>query len=239
MELISGGVCDVVWDSEMKSKAMVFFKSSSDRINPLRKFNDEIHDMILELDNMKEAVRLREIEKIRGHMPADQSLSNSRLVVDGNMQVSQSVPSHGLFDESRRAGLEILLGGRGFRVQRLVKGDALTVRALAGTDEYAKKKLAEKAGMYIVAVSTTVSTFSLTRESIKYLPDKLRMAFERHAMEHLDYDMSVKDIDWAGFTAWQKRKIAYYEEFLTKRKEYIDHRNNTPEESLQESFSQL
>lgn len=42
---------------------------------------------------------------------------------------------------------------------------------------------------------------------------------------YFDYDRNIDSIDKEGFVEFEKQKIAYYEDFLSKRKEYIEHKN--------------
>lgn len=44
---------------------------------------------------------------------------------------------------------------------------------------------------------------------------------------YFDYDRNIDSIDREGFIEFEKQKIAYYEDFLSKRKEYIEHKNTS------------
>jgi CRP-like cAMP-binding protein len=209
MLIIADGICDVEWlPEEVRGKNMTkMIKSlteSKSLINPLNKFSSVLHEYI-----------------------------------------------------SRNCDPKNSKGGKGgFKVQRLMKGDALTVRATSGVfisardaqanyelkksqttgtevDEWQEKQSKKrndffeslKAQMRIEAASVQVRVFELHSDSIQYLPYNIKKAFLEDSVKYLDYDMNIQGVDTEDFNEWQNRKAAYYEEFLSKRKELIANRN--------------
>jgi len=185
MQLISTGICDVVWTTTMDKDALKVKKFKLD--NPLGKFSTEIHEIIQDMENHKEEALALNLTRTPG--------------------------------EKDETGLTQFMGIQGFRVQRLIKGDALTVRALSS------KVLSSMSAMSVVAASSIVKTYELHKKKLPFLPPAIREAFDIEAGTYFDYDMHITDIDYEGFKEWENRKIAYYEEFLSKRKEFIDSKN--------------
>lgn len=66
-----------------------------------------------------------------------------------------------------------LLSKQGFRVQRLIKGDAITIRGLSPPDSYSHKSTSND--IWIVAGSNLVKTYELDREKVKFLPPEIRV----------------------------------------------------------------
>lgn len=53
----------------------------------------------------------------------------------------------------------------------------------------------------------------------------MKNVFMYDSSGYFDYDRNIDSIDREGFIEFEKQKIAYYEDFLSKRKEYIEHKN--------------
>lgn len=122
---------------------------------------------------------------------------------------------------STSARLRNKLNKAAFVVQRLLKGDALTVRALTMPMSF---KTVSPAFLSIVA-STPVRVYTLAPSALPMFPPNIRKAFQMDSGTYLDYDMFIDDIDLDAYKEWEMKKVSYYEEFLQVRKEYIEDRN--------------
>lgn len=71
-------------------------------------------------------------------------------------------------------------GRKGFKVQRLTKGDAITVRGLAEKGSYSHMSASKE--ISVVAASSSVKTFELSRESVQFLPPEIRVKSESSAI---------------------------------------------------------
>lgn len=137
MELISHGICDVIWISQVQNPPDPSKdKASQSKVrNPMKKFNEEVHQIVCKLET--DQFRLNQIQLQRR--------------------------------DSRNLTMTNLIENNGFRVQRLIKGDALTVRALSSRANLMKSS------MMIIASSSIVQTFELKSSDIQYLPPDLRV----------------------------------------------------------------
>ena len=82
-----------------------------------------------------------------------------------NVQLNRAMESERREQEDKDQMMKIL----GFTVQRLVKGDALTVRGMSSQSEPVKSKLR------VVAASRKVRVFELKPSCLKYLPPPVRV----------------------------------------------------------------
>lgn len=238
MQLISQGICDVVWISEQESKeGSTAMKTIS---NPFNKFNQDIHDIIVEMDVNARKLAFsinNEAGKTKGDKAEGLEGFDREKLSPKERDLHKQRSEFLGFDEPQKPGKEsnMKLKGstqlQGFRVQRLIKGDALTVRAMSDYSEESvdggPQKTASLSGadLRIVASSACVKTYILDRSKIPFLPSEIRASFYLHAQQYFDYDMQIMEIDEQGFKEWEDKKVAYYEEFLSKRKEYIDNKN--------------
>ena len=108
-----------------------------------------------------------------------------------------------------------------FVVQRLLKGDALTVRAL--TQRSSGQSI--QPAFLSVVTSSPVRVYKLSPQALPMLPPNIRNAFHLDSGSYLDYDMFIDDIDIDAYREWEMKKVSYYEEFMRVRKEYIEDRN--------------
>jgi hypothetical protein len=108
-----------------------------------------------------------------------------------------------------------------FVVQRLLKGDALTVRALTQRST----ALPIQPAFLSVVTSSPVRVYKLSPQALPMLPPNIRNAFHLDSGSYLDYDMFIDDIDIDAYREWEMKKVSYYEEFMRVRKEYIEDRN--------------
>lgn len=69
-----------------------------------------------------------------------------------------------------------ILTQQGFRVQRLIKGDALTVRGLSPVGSYSH--MSSSSEMYVVAGSSNVTTFELDQSKVRFLPPEIRVVLD-------------------------------------------------------------
>ena len=91
--------------------------------------------------------------------------------IDNPLQkFSESLHKIMISNKSQKSAIEIdNPTSEGFKVQRLMRGDALTVRALSS-------KISHKPSqMKIVASSKTVKVFKLERSNLQYLPENIRV----------------------------------------------------------------
>lgn len=94
-------------------------------------------------------------------------------------------------------GFKNILTQQGFRVQRLIKGDAITVRGLSPAGSYSH--MSSHNQIYIVAGSSNVTTFELEMSKVKYLPPEIRVtSFDRR-------DLSVSAAAPTSTTTCQSR----------------------------------
>lgn len=86
-------------------------------------------------------------------------------------EIHKAMTQNTLAEQSRQElGLQ---DKRGFKVQRLTKGDSITVRGLADKGSYSHMSASKE--ICIVAASSTVKTFELARESVQHLPPDIRV----------------------------------------------------------------
>jgi len=98
--------------------------------------------------------------------------------------------------EATEEGFKKILSQQGFRVQRLIKGDAITVRGLAPPESFSH--MSSSKDMYVLASSSSVTTFELEQSKVKYLPPEIRRSICIGSSAYMDYDMPVESIDQAG-----------------------------------------